>query len=203
MRVAGRHGVTLLEALLALGVGLAVLGLVITLLSTALRVFARSEERLDPREACRRALDSIRREVTDSVDCATEADGRALVFVSPRGEGRIVHDTARGELVLRTEGRRQQLAAGVEEATFQVLDGGLVSVRLALSRTTRRPRAVSVPVVTAGIIVVVPALLPRDHAVPWRDESVAGDDQAPAAPAAERRLRDHRVSSLPAAPVPP
>ena len=132
-----RRAVTLVEALIALAIGLTVVGAAVELMRFAARSFHQAEARLDPRERALSALLTARACLSDAV--AAQPGAARLTFADGRGRGELAFDATAGRLSLRRPGERAAtalVATGLSAFDASWKRPGLLRLTLAFADRT-------------------------------------------------------------------
>ena len=172
---------TLVEALIAVVVGLAVLGIVLSMLNWTVRSLERSDQRLDARETAIRALSALRQLACDFHTFTLDEKAATLSFQGARLSGRIRLDRATAHLVLEpSTGGAEVLAAGLSELVLRQSSPGVLQVGLSVDRPEVQDglRALGPCRVVDEIVIPVQAL--RTPAIPWHADPA---ETAPTSPA--------------------
>jgi prepilin-type N-terminal cleavage/methylation domain-containing protein len=95
-----RAGMTLPEVLIAVAIGLGIIGLIVGLLSFVMKMFAKETDRLEPREAAQTALSYMHQYIQDAWYYQLANEGQTINFEGPAGKGSCVFNPDAGSLVL-------------------------------------------------------------------------------------------------------
>ena len=153
-----RHnaGMSLVEVLVGLVIGLCVLAGAIRLLSVALRWTAGAEQQLARREGAATALAAIRRGLADAWGYRMDVDG--ITFWTPAGVGQVRLRGAGRTLTYRAPGetRASLQVSGLDGFALQMLRPGLVRVTVRLGAR-----------LMLSDDVLMPAVAERAVEMPW------------------------------------
>ena len=169
MRRSGVGGITLVEILVALDIGLSVLGLIAGLVSWSASAFRRTDERIEVRERSFFAITLLRTALADAWHFATEPDGSGARFEAARGLGRIRWDRAAGALYLIVPGEKPErtvLSSGLRGFKMAQVGPGLVRFTLDLDRVDVRHLGAPAGTVRFNHEVWLPCIGLRDR-TPW------------------------------------
>jgi hypothetical protein len=160
---------TVVEAVIALVLGVLVVGTVVALLLSGATWFKRTEDRLDARERAHLALAALRAALSDCWDYQIEEGGNRIRFLSPRGQGEARFEPASGSLLLARgpAGRSpERLASAATGFRIEETRRGYVKIALQLGRPAG-PR--SLPPLVLIEEVHMPAVPAPVLALPWND----------------------------------
>ena len=150
---------SLAEVLIALVLATVAFGLAVALETQAVKLFARTEERFDPREQAYFLLADLRAGLADAVRYTIAPGGRRLEFGTARSAG-VLALGADGRLTYQAPGRSAEVfPAAVRDLRVGEAQPGLVQVVL----TVERPSGA----LTIEDHVLVPAVRPAPG-VPWQ-----------------------------------
>lgn len=167
-RLAG--GFTLVETLIAVAVGLLVLGLAVGLLWLASTSFSRAGERAGPREAAHMALTSLGTALRDAWQYRIAEGGRRIDFFTPQLGGAAYLDEKAGELVLEAPGaagRKEILARSVKSFEVRSMRPGGLKLTLVLERAPAGGKLRDLGALKVVQELFLPAIGLRDPRVPW------------------------------------
>ncbi len=164
------RGFTTVEALLAVAVGVLVLGLAAMLLLWGWRSLTFAEDRMDPREQAQLAMTALCASLRDCWHYALDDDGARIEFVTPRLKGSAWWDRAKQTLVLvppGAGGKETVLASRVRHFRIVSLRPGCLKLSLELTPASRGRTGSEPPPVRLLQDLFVPAVGLRDPRVPW------------------------------------
>jgi len=167
------RGFTIVETLVALGLGSMVITMVLSFLAHTTTVFKRAEERLDPREEACRVMTALRSALTDCWHYQIPKKGDLIRFESSRMEGEIRLEKASGKLVLESKGKTrsvQVLSTGLSRFKIRPNpDRGLLQIDMEIRRPESKGLLKALAPLEISDEILAPAigLKHKTMMIPW------------------------------------
>jgi hypothetical protein len=158
-----RTGTTVIEALIALSIGLVVIGTAYQLCSMLTRALARSDERMDDSSRALMLLTRLRYHLMDMRTYTVAPSADRLTFTSRGGSGEIRLSSGKELVVVGSSGSPERLGYGVPSIAFAETQQGVVRVVIVFGEAdnTRAPLVLHDE-------VLVPAVLETGTTLPFQ-----------------------------------
>lgn len=162
-----RNAFTLVEALIAVALGLMVLGLGVNLFGWAGRALTRADQHLDARESALRTMSAVRDLLTDA-SRYTIPSSTAIDITSKARSGKLSHDPATGRVLFGAE----VIARNVAQLTFTAAGRGRVRVALKIERPKVENKLAALPALTLEDDVLAPLVATQAPLTPWQKVTI-------------------------------